>query len=356
MAQNKELVLREKAGNLKSYLNEPHIKEAFQWALPKWLSVDRLLRVVFSSTMKNPTLLECSRASLLQSVMACAQLGLEPILGRAYLIPYKNKGVYECQFQPGYQGLVDLARRSGQVVDVFAEVVKENDEFDFDFGTNKFLRHKPILNGPRGKVIAAYTVWELVGGQKTFLLMPIEDIEKVREASQAFRYARDNKGNKFAQSTPWIQWPEEMMKKTVIKRHSKTQPASIEFMRAIEMDDMAQLQRSQATLLDDSTIELDKLPAGSEVEGGGEVEGGDKKPAATETKQAPSDSESNSESESEATVTEGSPDEVTAQLDKISKDDPDNFKEALKALNLQGIPIGQSTKVELLDTYYDIKG
>jgi recombination protein RecT len=89
---NQELTVQQtKAVALRDYLQRDTIKDQLAAALPKWLSPDRLLRIVFSSTMKNPKLLDCTRESILQSVMQCAQLGLEPILGRAYLIPYENR-------------------------------------------------------------------------------------------------------------------------------------------------------------------------------------------------------------------------------------------------------------------------
>lgn len=224
-------------------------KEQFEMALPKWLTVDRLLRVIFSSLLKNPKLLDCTKESLFISIMQCAQLGLEPILGRAYLIPYNNnklvngkwQKVLECQFQPGYQGLVDLARRSGEIKDVFAMVVYEKDAFDLEYGTNRKLMHKPYLGEDAGDPLGAYTVWENKEGLKSFEFMPLHEIYKRRNKSQAYQYAVANPKNENAQECPWIQWPEEQMKKTVVKHHSKLQPASIEFMEAVEMDDMAEI-------------------------------------------------------------------------------------------------------------------
>lgn len=218
-------------------------KEQFAAALPKWLSADRLLRVVFSSLLKNPSLLECTRESLFISVMACAQLGLEPILGRAYLIPYKNnrKNVTECQMQAGYQGLIDLARRTGQIKDVAAEVVYEKDVFDIEYGTNRHLTHKPYILDDPGKALGAYTIWWLKDGSEHFEFMPLYKIHQRRDMSQAYQYAIANPKNKSAQDTPWIKWPDEMIKKTAIKNHAKLMPASIEFMEAIEMDNAADM-------------------------------------------------------------------------------------------------------------------
>ncbi len=243
MTQNLPAV-QQKAKDLRSYLGQDNIKDQFEMALPKWLSVDRLLRIVFSSTIKNPRILDCTRESILQSVMQCAQTGLEPILGRAHLIPYHNSKqingkwvkVWECQFQPGYQGLVDLARRSGEIKDVFAMVVYENDDFDMEYGTNRKLEHRPTIKGDPGKPIGAYAVWELKDGTKPFEFMPLHKLYKRRDKSQAYQYAIKNSTNKNAQETPWIQWPEEQMMKTVVKHSSKLKPASIEYMEAVELD------------------------------------------------------------------------------------------------------------------------
>ena len=206
--------------NLQRYLFSEDIKKKLEMALPKWLSIDRLLRVVFSSVLRNPKLLECTTESLLSAVMQCAQLGLEPILGRAHLIPYRNnkkKGKpLECQFQPGYQGLVDLAERSGKVETVKAHVVYENDHFEIEYGLNERLVHKPKMDGSRGKAIGAYTVWTRTSGVKTYSFMILDDIYRdFRSKSVAYTYAvRDKRDD-----TPWIENESEMLKKSLIKRH-----------------------------------------------------------------------------------------------------------------------------------------
>ena len=269
MTENLPAVQR-KALDLKTYLNRDNIKSGLAQALPKWMSIDRLLRVVFTSTMKTPKLLDCTMESLLQSIMLCAQLGLEPILGRAYLIPYNNsklidgqwKKVLECQFQPGYQGLVDLARRSGSIKDVYAMNVYENDEFDLTFGTDRKIYHRPWYlnkaNKEPGEIIGTYAVWEMKDGTKHPEFMTISDIHKRRDRSQAYQYAMSNPKDKNAQDCPWIQWAEEQNVKTVIKHSSKLVPASIEFMQAIDLDNSAEIGATQVStgtldLLSDET-------------------------------------------------------------------------------------------------------
>lgn len=143
----------------------------------------------------------------------------------------------ECTLQPGYVGLIDLARRSGKVKSVFGSVVFENDHFVFQLGSERKLEHRPTLRGEAGEPYGAYAMWEMTDGGIHMDFMNLESIYKRRERSQAYQYAVTHPQNKSAQDCPWIQWPEEMMVKTVIKHSSKMVPASIEFLEVVRMDD-----------------------------------------------------------------------------------------------------------------------
>ena len=267
--------IQQKAITLREYLHQPNIKKAIEDALPKWLSPERFLRVIFTATMKNPKIVDCSPESILQSVMQCAQLGLEPILGRAYLIPYNNSKlvgnkwvkVLECQFQPGYQGLIDLARRTNVIRDIYAMNVFENDEFDLTFGTDRKIHHRPWYldknNKRPGEIIGVYAVWEMKDGTKHPEFMPISDVYKRRDKSQAYQYAMANPNNKGAQDCPWLTWPEEMIIKTVIKHSSKLVPASIDFMQAVALDEAVDLGKSQMGMFTDTPEYNGLLPESS---------------------------------------------------------------------------------------------
>ena len=86
-------------------------------ALPSVITPERFTRIALTAYSRNEKLQECTAESFLGSMMQAAQLGVEPNtpLGQAYLIPYRNKGVMEVQFQLGYRGMIDLAYRSGEV-------------------------------------------------------------------------------------------------------------------------------------------------------------------------------------------------------------------------------------------------
>ena len=111
---------------------EPEIKRA----LPSVLTPERFTRMALSAINNTPKLAECSPMSFIAALMNAAQLGLEPNtpLGQAYLIPYKNKGNLECQFQIGYRGMIDLAYRNERMQSIEAHTVYENDDFSYSFG------------------------------------------------------------------------------------------------------------------------------------------------------------------------------------------------------------------------------
>ena len=102
---------------------EPEIRRA----LPAVLTPERFTRMALSAVNNTPALAECTPMSFIAALMNAAQLGLEPNtpLGQAYMIPYKNKGILECQFQLGYKGMIDLAYRTGQIQMIQAQVVRE---------------------------------------------------------------------------------------------------------------------------------------------------------------------------------------------------------------------------------------
>lgn len=192
-----------------------------QRALPKHLDADRLARIAMTTIRQTPKLLECNIQSLLAAVMQSAQLGLEPnILGQAYIIPYGK----EAQFIIGYRGMIDLARRSGHIDSIYAHPVYSNDDFEYEYGLNPKLRHKPAMDD-RGQFIGAYGVAKFKDGGYHFEFMPKSEIDKRRGRSKA-------SGN-----GPWVTDYEEMACKTVIRHMFKYLPISIEIMKQVEYTD-----------------------------------------------------------------------------------------------------------------------
>jgi len=200
---------------------QPQIEKA----LPKHISPDRMARVALTAYNSNSKLKECNPMSVLAAVLISAQLGLEvnTPLGQAYIIPYGK----QAQFQIGYKGLLDLAYRSGEYQVIYAMEVYENDEFDFAYGLDPYLIHKPARE-PKGEPVYYYAVYKTKNGGSNFRVWSREKIEKhAKKYSQAVQ-----KG----WTSPWKTDFDAMAKKTVLKDLLKYAPLSIEMAQQISTD------------------------------------------------------------------------------------------------------------------------
>ena len=225
-----------KSATVQQLLTNPRIKSQIALALPQHVTPERLMRVALTEVRKTPALAQCKPESLLAAIMQCAQLGLEPggALGHAYLVPFRD----QVQFIVGYRGMIDLARRSGQVLSIEARAVYEADTFHVSFGLDPDLKHEPAWDAAdRGKLTFVYAVARLRDGGVQFEVMSRAEIEKVRAQSKA--------GN----NGPWVTHFEEMAKKTVIRRLFKYLPVSVEIARAVGLDEAAE-RGEQAEVID----------------------------------------------------------------------------------------------------------
>lgn len=203
---------------------EPEIKKA----LPSVLTPERFTRMVLSALSTNPKLGACTPKSFLGAMMTAAQLGVEPNtpLGQAYLIPYRNHGTDEVQFQLGYKGMLDLAYRSGDVSTVQAHTVCENDRFEYALGLDPKLEHVPARTN-RGNPIYYYAVIRMKDGGFCFSVMSKEEVEThAKKYSQAYS----------SSYSPWKTNFDEMAKKTVLKKALKYAPMKTDFVRGMTQD------------------------------------------------------------------------------------------------------------------------
>jgi recombination protein RecT len=203
--------------------------------LPSHIKIEKFESAVFSAVGANPKLLECDRVSLLKACAEAAELGLSlnPVMRHADILPVWDgrSNSLKAQFRPRYMGLMELAKRSGEVLQIYAHTVHENDVFDYQLGLNKRLDHVPASSN-RGTVTGAYCVWKDRNGLADFEYMPIEDIRKIMIRSSS----KDKNGNVVG---PWVSDFEEMCRKTVVRRASKYMPVSTEsaFGKAVTLDD-----------------------------------------------------------------------------------------------------------------------
>ncbi|RAZ83435.1 recombinase RecT [Cereibacter johrii] len=161
---------------------------------------------------------KCDRGSIFTAVMnaAAAELELHPALGQAYIVPRGGQAV----LQVGYKGFIALASRAGLAVE--ADVIYAGDRFSIRKGTNPDVSVEPELDpAKRGEWVAVYVITHYASGAKTLTFMTRAEVEAIRNR-YSDAYKRGGAGAK-----TWNESPEEMAKKTCIRRASKLWPISV---------------------------------------------------------------------------------------------------------------------------------
>lgn len=195
---------------------------------------DRMRGVVLSAFTRNPELFECDPVTVVRAVVEAAQVGLEPTgaIGGAHLVPRWNGKTKrkEASLIIDYRGLVTLAKRSGEVARVVARIVREQDEFTYQQGTEEWVRHIPALVPDPGPYAYVYAVAFYRDGGSQFDVMSAAQIQL-----HMTRHAPKNREGTIV--GPWVSDPEEMWKKTVLRRLSKLLPLTIEVRAALAFED-----------------------------------------------------------------------------------------------------------------------
>lgn len=266
----------EKPKDLAQLMASPAVQSQLKVALPRHMTAERMARIATTEMRKVPKLAQCDPLSFLGAVIQCAQLGLEPgnALGHAYILPFDKRQKVNGQWQTvsteaqviiGYRGMIDLARRSGQIVSIEARAVYDGDEFDCCLGLDSKLTHTPDWQNPNrsqpDKLRFVYAVAKLKDGGIQFDVMSRAEVDGIRSRSKS------------ADNGPWVTDYAAMALKTVVRRLFKFLPVSIEMQQAVSIDEQAEAGISQqnSAIIDgnfnevEAPLELedDPTPAGA---------------------------------------------------------------------------------------------
>ncbi len=222
-------------------------KGEIQKVLPLHIPVDRFIRVAITTVRKSEALQNCNALSIVGCIMESAQLGLEisGVLGHAYMVPYGT----EAQLQIGYRGFAALANNSDKIDWCDGKVVYEGDEFDYQFGTDPYIKHIPCGETDFEKVTHAYFITKLMSGSAVFNVWPVDKILAHRDKySKAYQKKKEDNA--------WVLAPEPMYIKTVARPTLKLAPISNSLQRAIGLDEQAEagIPQQLAKTLSDSII------------------------------------------------------------------------------------------------------
>ncbi len=211
------------------------------------LTPEKMARIALNELRSNAYLAKIAMenpGSFVNAIVQASHLGLEigGTLGQAYLVPFKG----EIKMMPGYRGLISLARRSGEISSIKAEVVYQKDTFDLVLGLETKVTHIPNLDGDRGEPKLAYMVAHFKDGGSHFEWMTVAEVMKIKARSSAVKSGKE---------TPWDTDRDEMIKKTIIRRGWKYLPMSIEMQDAEKID--SAVDQGKGVIIEDGNVIFD---------------------------------------------------------------------------------------------------
>lgn len=196
------------------------------------INVERFLAMAYNAVKRDKKLLavvEKNPGSLFASLLLCAEHGLSPSpeVGECWLIPYGSA----CQFQLGYQGLVKIAYRNPEIKSISAELVYEEDNFEYGLGLSPYLNHQPS-SGQRGQLSHVYAVVKFRDGEPMFKVMSRNELQEIQKISKA-----GNKGIWFNKDKDPQGW---MLKKTCLKQLLKLVPKEFQLGTSLHYDNVVE--------------------------------------------------------------------------------------------------------------------
>lgn len=201
-------------------VNLNRLEAEFACALPPQIPTQKFIRTTMTAIQMNPNLLSADRRSVFAACMKAAQDGLL-VDGREAALVIFGKQV---QYMPMIGGLLKKLRNSGELASIAAHIAYDGDEFRYELGDEERIVHRPQLGEDRGKPMAAYAIAKTKDGAIYREVMSVNEIEAVRSVSRS-----GSKG-------PWVQWWDEMARKTVLRRLMKRLPSSADVDQVVAHD------------------------------------------------------------------------------------------------------------------------
>lgn len=208
-------------------------QSSFADVATKYLTPERLVKLAIVAITKMPDLQRVPAQEIVAELINCARLGLEPnVEGGRWLLPFKRNtdgGTrWELVSVTDYRGLVDIARRSGEVLAIHSDVRRANDLWEhwIDAGgpTLVHLRHQRA-EGERGDILGAFAIVKLKNGEVQAAYLTLDEINGAKSRSRGA-------DSKFS---PWQRDWDAMAKKTAIRRLYNLLPKTPEIQAAREV-------------------------------------------------------------------------------------------------------------------------
>lgn len=211
----------QKSLTMRDFLQRPDVVSKIGGYVAHWMPSDKFIGDILMQAQKNPDIYKCTHLSLLRCAAEAAFLKIRPtgFQGRGYLVPRKRnfkdangnwQNEYELSFDPGWRGLIDIARRAVPIDKLEAHVVFDADEFSVRRSPFTEIVHVPNESTTDSPIRAAYAAVRLSSGAEQIEIVVRRDLDKIRKLG--------------AEKGPWASWPEEMARKTAVRRLCKYLP------------------------------------------------------------------------------------------------------------------------------------
>jgi len=158
-----------------SYGRSPEVMQSFSLLLGR--DAPFYVQSAILAVRANDQLLQCTPRSIFSAALRAATLRLscDPSIGHAWLVPYKNKGIYEAQFQVGWKGLQHMALRTGKYRYINVAPVYEGEEIVEDRIPGNLMIQGTVKSPKKDKgLLASFAL--LYGLQKS-IYMTNEELE-----------------------------------------------------------------------------------------------------------------------------------------------------------------------------------
>lgn len=188
--------------------------DQFVAALPEHIKPEKFQRTILTAVLGDPNLLKADRKSLLESAMRAAQDGLLPDKREGAFVVFNTKmdgsWVKAVQWMPMIGGIIKKLHQSGDVALITAKVVYGGDDYRTWVDDNgEHIAYQPAENPDYDTIRQVFAMAKMKDGAVYVEALTTRDIEKIRQVSRS-----KDKG-------PWVDWWEEMAKKSAIRRLAK---------------------------------------------------------------------------------------------------------------------------------------
>ena len=196
---------------------------------------DQFIRALVTAAQIDTNLQACSWQSIWLAAMRACRDGLLPDGREGSIVPFKDKATWI----PGYQGLLKRFRRSGECKWITANVVRQGETFEHWIDQNgEHFKHVPGVSDGVAPVELVYAAALTKDDAFYCSVLTMAEINKIKAESRTAR-----------EDSPWRKWPDEMMKKTALRRLSKLLPAGA----PDEGEDKEELAPPQLTVVPDES-------------------------------------------------------------------------------------------------------